>query len=138
MFEVTTLPALNATLNSIATILLLVGYALIRRGRIASHRRCMLAAFFVSVAFLVSYLVYHFQVGSQPFTGQGPIRVLYFSILISHVILAAFIPPLAIITLRRGLRREDARHIAIARWTFPLWLYVSITGVIVYLMLYQM
>ena len=138
MFEVTALPALNAILNSIATILLLVGYVLIRQGRITSHRRCMLAAFFVSVIFLTSYLVYHFQVGSQPFTGQGAIRVLYFSILISHVILAASIPPLAILTLRRGLRREDARHIAIARWTFPLWLYVSITGVIVYWMLYQM
>ena len=96
MFEVTALPALNAILNSIATILLLVGYVLIRQGRITSHRRCMLAAFFVSVIFLTSYLVYHFQVGSQPFTGQGAIRVLYFSILISHVILAASIPPLAI------------------------------------------
>ena len=98
----------------------------------------MLAAFFVSTLFLVSYLIYHFQVGSRPFAGQGPVRLLYFSVLISHVTLAALIPPLALITLRRGLRREDTRHRAIARWTFPLWLYVSITGVIVYWMLYRM
>ena len=138
MFEVTTLPAVNATLNGIATILLLAGYALIRQGRIESHRRCMLAAFFVSTLFLVSYLFYHFLVGSRPFAGQGPVRLLYFSVLISHVTIAALIPPLALITLRRGLRREDTRHRAIARWTFPLWLYVSITGVIVYWMLYRM
>jgi len=138
MFEVTTLPAVNASLNGIATILLLAGYTLIRQGRIESHRRCMLAAFFVSTLFLVSYLIYHFQVGSRPFAGQGPVRLLYFSVLISHVTLAALIPPLALITLRRGLRREDTRHRAIARWTFPLWLYVSITGVIVYWMLYRM
>tara|TARA_Y100000588_G_C13993746_1_gene812668 strand:+ start:473 stop:910 length:438 start_codon:yes stop_codon:yes gene_type:complete len=138
MFEVTALPAVNATLNCIAGILLLAGYAFIRQGRIEPHRRCMLAAFSVSTLFLLSYLVYHFEVGSQPFTGQGPVRLLYFSVLISHVVLAALIPPLALITLRRGLRRDDSRHIAIARWTFPLWLYVSITGVIVYWMLYQM
>lgn len=137
MFEVTTLPAVNATLNSISATLLVAGYVLIRRGRAEQHRRCMLAAFIASTLFLVSYLVYHAQVGSQPFTGQGPIRVVYFTVLISHIALAAFIPPLALVTLRRGLRRDDLRHVAIARWTLPLWFYVSVTGVVVYWMLYR-
>ena len=137
MFEVTTLPAVNATLNSISATLLVAGYVLIRRGRADQHRRCMLAAFIASTLFLVSYLVYHAQVGSQPFTGQGPIRVVYFTVLISHIVLAAFIPPLALVTLRRGLRRDDLRHVAIARWTLPLWFYVSVTGVVVYWMLYR-
>ena len=137
MFEVTTLPAVNATLNSISATLLVAGYVLIRRGRADQHRRCMLAAFIASTLFLVSYLVYHTQVGSQPFTGQGPIRVVYFTVLISHIVLAAFIPPLALVTLRRGLRRDDLRHVAIARWTLPLWFYVSVTGVVVYWMLYR-
>ena len=136
--DITTLPAVNATLNSISTVLLVCAYGLIRRGRIAQHRGCMLAAFATSTLFLVSYLVYHAQVGSQPFTGQGPVRVVYFTVLISHVILAALILPLALITLRRGLRRDDVRHVAIARWTLPIWLYVSVTGVVVYWMLYQM
>ena len=138
MFDITMLPALNATLNSIAAVLLTSGYLLIRRGRVAQHRLCMLAAFATSTLFLVSYLVYHAQVGSQPFTGQGPVRVLYFTVLISHVSLAVLILPLALVTLRRGLRRDDARHVAIARWTLPIWLYVSVTGVVVYWMLYQM
>jgi uncharacterized membrane protein YozB (DUF420 family) len=138
MLDVTMLPAVNATLNSIAAVLLATGYILIRRGRVAQHRLCMLAAFATSALFLVSYLAYHAQVGSQPFTGHGPIRVVYFTILISHIILAALILPLALMTLRRGLRRDDVRHVAIARWTLPIWLYVSVTGVIVYWMLYQM
>ena len=138
MFEVTQLPAVNATLNSIATILLAAGYACIRRGRIDLHRRCMLAAFATSALFLVSYLVYHAQVGSRPFTGEGAVRVAYFTILVSHIVLAAAILPLAIVTLRRGLRRDDARHAAIARWTLPIWLYVSVTGVAVYWMLYHL
>ena len=138
MLDVTTLPAVNATLNSIAAVLLVCGYVLIRSGRVAQHRVCMLAAFATSTLFLVSYLVYHAQVGSFPFTGQGPIRIVYFTLLISHVSLAVLILPLALVTLRRGLRRDDARHVAIARWTLPIWLYVSVTGVIVYWMLYQL
>lgn len=138
MIEVTTLPAVNATLNGISAILLVVGWVLIRQRRIEQHRLCMLAAFAVSTLFLVSYLVYHAQVGSQPFTGQGPIRVVYFTVLISHIILAAIILPLALLTLRRGLRRDDRRHRAVARWTLPVWLYVSVTGVVVYWMLYRL
>jgi len=138
MLEVTMLPAVNAILNSIAAALLVSGYLLIRRGQVEQHRLCMLAAFATSTLFLVSYLVYHAQVGSRPYTGQGPIRTVYFAVLISHVTLAATILPLALVTLRRGLQRNDARHVAIARWTLPIWLYVSITGVIVYWMLYQM
>ena len=138
MFEVTQLPAVNATLNSIAAVLLAAGYACIRRGRIDLHRRCMVAAFATSALFLVSYLVYHAQAGSSPFTGEGPIRAAYFTILVSHIVLAAAILPLAIVTLRRGLRRDDARHAALARWTLPIWLYVSVTGVAVYWMLYQL
>ncbi len=138
MFDITTLPALNATLNSIAAVLLASGYVLIRRGRVAQHRLCMLAAFATSTLFLASYLVYHAQVGSIPFTPQGTVRIVYFTVLISHVSLAVLILPLALVTLRRGLRRDDARHVAIARWTLPIWLYVSVTGVVVYWMLYQM
>ena len=138
MIDITMLPAVNATLNGISTVLLTSGYVLIRRGRIAQHRLCMIAAFLTSALFLVSYLVYPLQIGAQPYTGQGPLRIVYFAVLISHVILAALIPPLALLTLSRGLRRDDARHVAIARWTLPIWLYVSVTGVIVYWMLYQM
>ena len=98
----------------------------------------MIGACTASALFLVSYVVYHVQVGSRPFTGEGPIRVVYFTVLITHVLLAALILPLVLMTLRRGLRRDDARHIAIARWTFPLWLYVSVSGLVVYWMLYQM
>jgi uncharacterized membrane protein YozB (DUF420 family) len=98
----------------------------------------MIAAFIVSVLFLTSYVIYHANVGSRPFTGRGPIRLLYFTILLTHVVLAAVLPPLAIITLWRGLRARFDRHVAIARWTFPIWMYVSVTGVIVYLMLYRM
>ena len=138
MLDVTLLPAVNATLNGTAAALLIAGYIQIRRGQINAHRTCMLAAFITSALFLVSYLIYHALVGSVAFTGQGPIRTLYFTVLISHVSLAVIILPLALVTLRRGLRRDDARHVAVARWTLPIWLYVSVTGVVVYWMLYQM
>jgi uncharacterized membrane protein YozB (DUF420 family) len=136
--DVSALPAVNATLNGVSTVLLATGYALIRRRRIAQHRACMIAAFVVSCLFLVSYVVYHAYAGSRPFPGQGPMRAVYFAILISHVTLAAAVPPLAIVTLARGLRGRYDRHVALARWTLPIWLYVSVTGVVVYLMLYQM
>jgi uncharacterized membrane protein YozB (DUF420 family) len=132
------LPALNALLNATAAFLLVVGWSLIRRRRIASHRRVMIAALGVSSAFLVSYLAYHFQVGSVRFQGAGPVRTIYFAILISHTLLAAALPVLALITLSRALRRRFDRHRAIARWTLPIWLYVSVTGVVVYWMLYRM
>ena len=136
--SVADLPALNATLNAIAAVLLVIGYVLIRRRRIRQHRRVMLAAFTTSALFLVSYVTYHANAGSRPFAGQGPIRIVYFGILISHVILAAAILPLALITLTHGLRERFDRHVPIARWTLPIWLYVSVTGVVVYWMLYQM
>lgn len=130
------LPHLNAALNAIAAVLLTTAWFLIRAGRIQAHRRTMLAAFATSALFLTSYVVYHAQVGSRPFTGTGVLRTIYFAILIPHVILAAAVLPLAIVTLRRGLRRDDDRHRRIARWTLPIWLFVSVTGVIVYGMLY--
>lgn len=136
MFSVSDLPTLNASLNALCTVLLVVAYVHIRSGRIEQHRKTMLAAFATSVLFLISYVTYHAQVGSKPYPGTGMLRTVYFSILIPHVILAAAVVPLALLTLRRGLRRDDARHRAIARWTLPIWLFVSVTGVIVYLMLY--
>jgi uncharacterized membrane protein YozB (DUF420 family) len=138
VISVTDLPALNATLNGIAAIFLTIGYVCIRTRRIAQHRACMIAAFVTSTLFLISYLTYHAHIGSRPFMGQGAIRVVYFTILITHVILAAAIVPMVLMTMSRGLRSQFARHKAIARWTLPLWLYVSVTGVIVYMMLYQM
>lgn len=132
------LPTLNASLNAIATVLLTTGYIFIRRGQRQRHKACMLAAFATSVVFLVSYVVYHAQVGSRPFPGQGAVRVVYYLVLVPHVILAATIVPLAIITLSRALSGRFDRHRRIARWTLPLWLYVSVTGVVVYLMLYRM
>jgi uncharacterized membrane protein YozB (DUF420 family) len=138
MLEVTDLPAVNATLNAIAGTLLVCGYLMIKRGRIETHRRLMLSAFATSALFLVSYVIYHANAGSRPFPGQGAIRILYFTILISHVILAAAVLPLALITVTHGLRARFDRHVRIARWTFPIWLYVSVTGVVVYLMLYQL
>jgi len=131
------LPAVNATLNAISGILLVIGYLLIRARRIEQHRRVMLTAFATSSLFLICYLVYHAQVGSVRFTRQGFVRPLYFTILVTHVTLAAATLPLAIITLSRGLKARYARHRAIARWTFPIWLYVSVTGVLVYVLLYQ-
>jgi uncharacterized membrane protein YozB (DUF420 family) len=138
MFDYALLPTLNATLNGISGTFLLIGYLLIRQRHINAHRNAMLGAFVSSMLFLVSYLIYHANVGSRPFAGQGPIRIVYFAILISHVILAAAILPMAISTLSRGLRGKYADHKRIAKWTFPAWMYVSVTGVIVYLMLYQM
>jgi putative membrane protein len=132
------LPAVNATLNAIAAVLLVCGYVMIRRRRFTTHRRFMLAAFATSALFLVSYVTYHANIGSKPFGGQGAIRLVYFAILISHVILAAIILPLALITLSHALRDRFERHVPIARWTLPIWLYVSVTGVIVYLMLYRL
>jgi uncharacterized membrane protein YozB (DUF420 family) len=136
--SVTDLPALNAVLNSVATVLLLAGYRNIRRRNIAAHRTCMVAAFAVSAAFLVSYLTYHAQVGSVPFQRQGWIRPVYFTILITHIMLAATILPLALITIYRAWKGRFEQHRRIARWTLPLWLYVSVTGVVIYLMLYQL
>jgi uncharacterized membrane protein YozB (DUF420 family) len=118
--------------------LLVCGYLMIKRGRIAVHRRFMLSAFATSILFLISYVIYHMNVLSKTFPGQGPIRIVYYVILLTHVLLAMTVPPLAIITLTRGLRMRVERHVAIARWTFPIWLYVSVTGVVVYLMLYQL
>lgn len=138
MIDYALLPTLNAALNALSGIFLLTGYVLIRRRQINAHRNAMLGAFAASTVFLISYVIYHAEAGSRPFTGQGPIRLVYFAILISHVLLAAAILPMAISTLSRGLRGRYAEHKRIARWTFPTWLYVSVTGVVVYVMLYQM
>jgi uncharacterized membrane protein YozB (DUF420 family) len=135
--ELSDLPALNAILNGTSAILLMAGYVLIRRGERVLHKRCMLAALGVSAAFLTSYVIYHANVGSRPFPGTGAVRGIYFAILITHVLLAATIPPLALVTASRGLRGRYDRHVRIARWTLPVWLYVSVTGVVIYLMLYQ-
>ncbi len=132
------LPHLNAALNALAGTLLTIGFFLIKARRIEAHRRCMIAAFAVSALFLASYVTYHANAGSRPFPGTGVVRTIYFSILIPHVILAAAVLPLALVTLRRGWIRDDARHRRIARWTLPIWLFVSVTGVIVYLMLYRL
>lgn len=136
--SVTDLPALNATLNLISTVLLTTGWVFIKRGERQKHRACMIGALVMSVLFLTSYTIYHAQVGSVPFTGTGWIRTVYFAVLIPHVILAAAIVPPVIITASRGLSAKYDTHRRIARWTLPLWLYVSVTGVIVYVMLYQM
>ncbi len=131
------LPTLNALLNATSAALLVLGYRFIRRRAISAHRACMLAAFAVSIVFLTSYVAYHAQVGSVHFPGTGFVRGVYFAILITHTILAALVPPLAIVTLYRALSGNFERHRRVARWTFPVWLYVSITGVVVYVMLYQ-
>jgi uncharacterized membrane protein YozB (DUF420 family) len=136
--SVADLPHLNAALNAVCAVLLVRGYVLIKARRIDAHRRTMIAAFVASALFLTSYVVYHAQIGSKPFAGTGVLRAIYFAILIPHVLLAAAVLPLAIVTLRRGLRRDDARHRRLARWTLPIWLFVSVTGVVVYLMLYWM
>ena len=137
MLTISDLPALNATLNGIAAILLVTGYLFIKQGRRRQHQWCMLGALTTSALFLVSYVTYHLHAGSRPFPGQGPIRVVYFAILITHVILAAVIVPLALLTAIRGLRSQFDKHVRIARWTFPVWVYVSVTGVVIYLMLYE-
>lgn len=132
------LPAVNAALNAVAATLLVTGHAFIRRGRISRHRACMTAALAVSALFLVSYVVYHAEVGSVRFTVGGWPRLLYFAVLATHVPLAATVVPLALLTMRRALRGEFDRHVRLARWTYPIWLYVSVTGVMVYLMLYHL
>jgi uncharacterized membrane protein YozB (DUF420 family) len=132
------LPHLNAALNATSFLLLAAGLYFILRGRVAAHHACMISALVVSGLFLVSYVVYHAQYGSMRFRGQGIVRPVYFTILITHVTLAAAIVPLVAVTLRRALRGDFARHRRIARWTYPLWLYVSVTGVVVYLFLYRL
>ena len=138
MISLSALPALNATLNAASALFLLLGYRFIRQRRIAQHKACMLTAFTLSLVFLVSYLTYHFQVGSVPFRGTGWIRSLYFTILISHTVLAALVPPLAFVTLLRAFRQQFDRHRRLARWTLPVWLYVSLTGIVVYWMVYRL
>ncbi len=136
--SVTDLPALNASLNALATLFLTAGYVFVRRGQVAAHRLCMVAALGTSALFLASYVVYHANVGSRAFTGTGPIRVVYFAVLISHVLLAIAIVPMVLLTVSRALGRRFDAHRRIARITWPLWMYVSVTGVIVYVMLYRM
>ena len=138
MLALADLPVLNAVLNAISAILLSAGYRFIRRRQITAHKRCMLAACATSAFFLISYLTYHYYVGSMPFRGQGWVRPLYFTILISHIILAAAIVPLVLITLFRAWKADFVRHAHLARWTWPMWMYVSVTGVIIYVMLYQL
>lgn len=138
MAETPLLPSLNAGLNATCAVFLLLGYRFIRRQQVTRHKACMVTAFALSVAFLVSYLAYHFQVGSVPFRGVGWIRVVYFTILISHTVLAILIVPLAVTTLYRALKGQFDRHRRIARWTLPIWLYVSLTGVVVYWMVYHL
>ncbi len=131
-------PVIDAALNATSAVLLLVGWSFIRRGRMAAHRAMMIAALISSSLFLAFYLYFHAHVGSVRFQGQGWSRPVYFTILISHTLLAVAIVPLVIITLSRALRQRFDRHRIIARWTFPLWMYVSVTGVIVYVMLYHL
>jgi putative membrane protein len=136
--DVTSLGAVNAMLNGTAAVLLAYGWICIRQRRVTAHKRCMLSAFVSSSLFLISYLVYHSQVGSVPFRGQGWVRAVYFTLLISHIILAAVIVPLALTTIYRALSGDFPRHVPLARWTLPIWLYVSVTGVAVYLMLHHL
>jgi len=138
MLHLQDLPALNATLNAIAALLLIAAYVLIRRRRFAAHRNVMIAALVCSALFLTSYLVYHAHIGSKHFPGTGTARTVYFVILITHTLLAATVPFLAGITVWRAGHRRYALHRRIARWTLPIWLYVSVTGVVVYWMLYRM
>jgi uncharacterized membrane protein YozB (DUF420 family) len=134
----TDLPAVNASLNALSAMLLTAGYGCIRAGKKDAHRACMIAAFSVSTVFLVCYVIYHLQVGSVKFTGQGWIRPVYFFVLITHILLAACTLPLAVVTLFRGLAGRFPQHRAIARWALPVWWYVSVTGVVVYWMLYHL
>jgi len=138
MLQVTDLPTVNATLNGLATVLLIAAWVLVKRRRLVAHRNLMIAALVCSALFLTSYLFYHYQVGSVRFQGTGPVRTLYLSILLTHTVLAALVPFLVVITVWRAYRKRWDRHVAIARWTLPVWLYVSVTGVVVYWMLYQM
>jgi putative membrane protein len=136
--DVSALPALNAVLNATSAVLLTVGYVFIRSRKIAAHLTCMLTAFGVSTLFLISYVIYHYHAGSRPFAGQGWIRPVYFTLLLTHIVLAAAIVPLALTTMYRALTGQFARHKWIARWTLPIWLYVSVTGVVIYWMLYRL
>ena len=136
--EISDLPALNASLNGLSGVWLTLGYICIRRGDRVNHQRAMLAALGTSALFLVSYVIYHANIGSKPFPGQGPIRWIYLTILFTHIVLAAVILPMALVTAARGLRKRFDRHVPLARWTLPLWMYVSVTGVIIYVMLYRM
>jgi uncharacterized membrane protein YozB (DUF420 family) len=135
--SVSELPALNASLNAASAVLLSAGYICIRRRRIAAHRACMLLALLTSTLFLASYLTYHYHAGSMPFRGTGWTRPAYFALLISHTILAAAVVPLALITVTRAARRRYDRHVAIARYALPIWMYVSVTGVVIYIVLYR-
>lgn len=135
--DVAVLPTVNAVLNALSATLLIAGFVCIRRRNIAAHRGCMLGAFAVSVLFLACYLVYHYHAGSRPFGGQGWIRPIYFVLLATHIVLAAAIVPLALTTIYRGLSWHLTAHVRLARWTLPIWLYVSVTGVVVYLLLYH-
>jgi uncharacterized membrane protein YozB (DUF420 family) len=137
MLTLSDLPTLNATLNGISFAILLTGYYFIRQGKITAHKTCMLSALAASILFLTSYLVYHYNVGSVRFTKEGWIRPVYFTILISHTVLAVAVVPLAVVTLYRAWKERFTRHVKIARWALPIWLYVSVTGVIIYLMLYR-
>ena len=136
--SVADLPALNASLNGVAAFFLVAGYVFIRRRQIPAHRASMLAAVAASALFLISYIVYHANAGSKPFTGTGPVRAVYFFILVTHIVLAAAIVPMVLTTLTRALRERFDRHVTIARRTLPLWLYVSVTGVVIYVMLYKL
>ena len=136
--DVAALPTLNALLNGASAVLLTAGWLFIRRRKIAAHRACMLGAFAISTLFLVSYVVYHALAGSRPFTGQGPIRWVYFPLLLSHIVLAAAMVPFVLTTLYRALGGDFLRHARLARKTAPVWLYVSVTGVVVYWMLYRL
>jgi uncharacterized membrane protein YozB (DUF420 family) len=138
MFDYQALPTVNASLNALAAVLLVIGYVLIRRRKLVAHRNVMTAALICSVLFLVSYLVYHAEVGSRRFPGTGGVRTLYLTILLTHTVLAAAVPFLAGITVVRAWRKRYPQHMKIARWTLPIWLYVSVTGVVVYWMLYRM
>ena len=138
MIPLTALPTLNAVLNGTSAVLLASGYVAIRRRRVRVHRACMAAVFTTSIVFLASYLTYHLQVGTTRFAGQGWSRPIYFTILGTHTLLAACIPPLAVITLTFALRGRFARHVRLARWTLPAWFYVSVTGVVIYVMLYHL
>lgn len=136
--DVRDLPAVNAALNATAAVLLVLGYWLIRNGKRDAHRKVMLTAFGTSILFLVCYLVYHAQVGSVRFQREGVIRTVYLGILLTHTVLAAAVPFLAVVTLRRGFAARFDKHRKIAKWTLPIWLYVSVTGVVIYWMLYQL
>lgn len=137
-YDVSALPTLNAFLNGTSAVLLTIGYIFIRLKKVTAHKTCMVMAFGVSSLFLLSYLIHHYRVGSVPFGGTGFMRPVYFTLLISHIVLATCIVPLALITIYRAWSKQFEKHMRIARWTLPLWLYVSVTGVIVYWMLYHL